>query len=140
MRKLFILAMSLLLILSITACAGTPPQNTRSVPEQSAQSEAVPTEAVAVYRRITPQEAMDKMTDYVIILDARTLGEFVRGHIPNAVLMSEVELLDKEQIILVYCQSGNRSRTAAQSLVNMGFLNVYDFGGINAWHGEVVIP
>lgn len=82
----------------------------------------------------------------IIILDVRTEEEFAEGHIPNAVLLPDTEvkqraeelLPDKEQTILVYCRSGRRSALAAQELADMGYTNVYDFGGILDWTGDVV--
>ena len=94
---------------------------------------------------ITPSQAIHMMTyQDVIILDVRTLDEFNTEHIPGAVLLPVDEIADtaagmipdKEQIILVYCRSGVRSAVAAHILVNLGYLNVYDFGGIINWTGE----
>ncbi|HQA07940.1 MAG TPA: rhodanese-like domain-containing protein [Syntrophomonadaceae bacterium] len=98
------------------------------------------------YIKITPQEAQEMMTRDAIILDVRTQTEFDEGHIPNAVLLPDTEikqraeevLPDKEQTILVYCRSGRRSALAAQELADMGYTNVYDFGGILDWTGDVV--
>jgi len=95
---------------------------------------------------ITAADAEEMMTDNVIILDVRNPDEFAEGHIPNAVLLPSDELwdnatsvlLDKDQVILVYCRSGVRSSVAAQELVLLGYTNVYDFGGISDWHGEIV--
>ena len=99
------------------------------------------------YSKITAQEAQEMMDqENVIILDVRTEAEFAEGHIPNAVLLPDTEikqraeevLPDKEQTILVYCRSGRRSALAAQELADMGYTNVYDFGGILDWTGDVV--
>lgn len=98
------------------------------------------------YIQITTEEAVSMMEtekDY-IILDVRTLEEFKEKHIPGAICVpnetignSEIPSLpDKEQMILVYCRSGNRSKQAAQKLADMGYTNVYEFGGINQWTGE----
>ena len=100
------------------------------------------------YDQITPQEAktiMDTESDY-IILDVRTAEEFVEGHIENAVLLdyedvkskAHVVLPDKEQLILVYCRSGRRSKIASEELVKLGYTNVKEFGGIIDWPYEVV--
>ena len=99
-------------------------------------------EAMMTYEQISPQEAkerMDKEAD-VIILDVRTQEEYDSGHIKNAVclpnedILSEPDILpDKDQQILVYCQSGNRSKQAAQKLADMGYENVLEFGGILDW-------
>ena len=101
----------------------------------------------AVYVNITAEEAkeiMDSSEGY-IILDVRTQEEYDQGHIPGAVLIpnmeiaarAEKELPDKDQLILVYCRSGNRSKKAAQILVELGYTNIKEFGGIIDWPYEV---
>ena len=88
---------------------------------------------------------MDTEKDYVII-DARTEEEFAEGHIENAILIpeyeianrAEKELPDKEQLILVYCRSGRRSKIASEELVKLGYTNVREFGGIIDWPYETV--
>lgn len=92
----------------------------------------------------TAKEIMDTKDDYVI-LDARTQAEYDEGHIPGAILIphdtvataAEDALPDKGQLILVYCRSGNRSKQASQALVDLGYTNVVEFGGINSWPYEV---
>ena len=87
---------------------------------------------------------MDIEEDY-IILDVRTQEEYDEKHIPGAVLVpnetigkGEIkELPDKDQMILVYCRSGNRSKQASGKLIQLGYTNVYEFGGINSWPGDV---
>ena len=82
----------------------------------------------------------------VIVLDVRSEAEFLNGHIEGSILLPvhEIEdyaesiLLDRNAVILVICQSGNRSRTASLALANLGFTNVYDIGGIMSWPGEIV--
>ncbi len=102
----------------------------------------------AEYEQISAQQAkeiMDSETGYVII-DARTQEEFDAGHIEGAILIpeyeiaqrAEKELPDKEQIILVYCRSGRRSKIASQALVDLGYTNVKEFGGIIDWPYEIV--
>ena len=99
------------------------------------------------YRQITPQEAkalMDSNTGW-ILLDVRTQAEYDSGHIPGAVLLpneiiGEAEipsLPDKDQMILIYCGSGNRSKQAAAKLAALGYDNLYEFGGIIAWPYEI---
>ena len=99
------------------------------------------------YRQITPAEAislMESETDS-IILDVRTQAEYDQGHIPGAICVpneaigsGEIpELPDKDQLILVYCRSGNRSKQAAQKLVDQGYTNIVEFGGILSWPGEI---
>lgn len=100
------------------------------------------------YEQISHEEAkrlMDTETDYVIV-DARTQEEFDQGHIEGAVLIpeyeiserAEKELPNKNQLILVYCRSGRRSKIAAEALVELGYTNVKEFGGIMDWPYEVV--
>ena len=92
----------------------------------------------------TAKEIMDTEDDYVI-LDARTQAEYDEGHIPGAILIphdtvataAEDALPDKDQLILVYCRSGNRSKQVSQALVDLGYTNVVEFGGINSWPYEV---
>ena len=107
---------------------------------------AAPQASALSYRQITAQEAMDMMTaekDYVI-LDVRTVQEYESGHIPGAICIPNEtigsadvpELPDK--LILVYCRSGNRSKQASGKLVQLGYTNIVEFGGINTWPGETV--
>ena len=102
----------------------------------------------ATYEQISGAEAkalMDSESGYVII-DARTQEEYDQGHIPGAILIPEYEiadradkeLLDKNQLILVYCRSGRRSKIAAEELVKLGYTNVKEFGGIIDWEYEIV--
>ncbi len=101
----------------------------------------------AVYVNITAEEAkqiMDTEEGY-IILDVRTQEEYDQGHIPGAILISHEEiaekaedvLTDKNQLILVYCRSGRRSKIAAEALVELGYTNIKEFGGIIDWPYEV---
>lgn len=100
----------------------------------------------AEYRKITPEEAREMMIEGNIILDVRTQAEYEQGHIQEAMLLPVDSILDgdleslpdKNQTILVYCRSGNRSATASEALVEAGYTNVYDFGGINDWPYDVV--
>lgn len=98
------------------------------------------------YVRISQEEAKNIMDedDDIVILDVRTPEEFAEGHIPGALLIpdydiekrAEAELTDKNQTVLVYCRSGNRSRGAAKKLISMGYTDVRDFGGIMSWPYE----
>ena len=127
MKKLILL---LLAVMFLTACGQT---------EETTQE--------AVYVNITAQEAkaiMDSESGY-IILDVRTQEEYDSAHIPNAILIpdyeitarAEAELTDKNQLILVYCRSGRRSKLAAEALVELGYTNIREFGGIIDWPYEV---
>lgn len=102
----------------------------------------------ATYEQISGAEAkalMDSESGYIII-DARTQEEYDEGHIPGAILIpeykiadrAEKELPDKDQLILVYCRSGRRSKIAAEELVKLGYTNVKEFGGIIDWEYEIV--
>ena len=95
------------------------------------------------YQRISPEEAkamMDSEVGY-IILDVRTEEEYAVGHIAGAILIPDYEitekaesiLRDKNQLILVYCRSGRRSKNAAEALVSLGYTNIKEFGGIIDW-------
>ena len=101
----------------------------------------------ALYVNITAEEAkqiMDSEESY-IILDVRTQEEYDQGHIPGAIVISHEEiaekakevLTDKDQLILVYCRSGRRSKIAAEALVELGYTNIKEFGGIIDWPYEV---
>ena len=102
----------------------------------------------STYRQINAEEAatmMEEESSY-IILDVRTTEEYSEKHIPGTInIPNETigtedipELPDKEQLILVYCRSGNRSKQASEKLVKLGYTNIVEFGGINDWTGEIV--
>ena len=101
------------------------------------------------FTRISQEEAkeMMEMDDGHVILDVRTEEEYASGHIPGAVCIPNEtiykdrpeQLPDLNQIILVYCRSGNRSKRSARMLYEMGYTNVYEFGGINTWDGGIEI-
>ena len=127
MKKLYFL---LLAVMLLTACGQTK-ENDRE----------------AAYMNITAEEAkqiMDGEEGYVI-LDVRTQEEYDQGHIPGAIVISHEEiaekaeevLTDKDQLILVYCRSGRRSKIAAEALVELGYTNIKEFGGIIDWPYEV---
>ena len=127
MKKLFFL---LLAVMLLTAC-GQDKENDQG----------------AVYVNITVEKAkqiMDSEEGY-IILDVRTQEEYDEGHIPGATQISHEEiaekaedvLTDKDQLILVYCRSGRRSKIAAEALVELGYTNIKEFGGIIDWPYEV---
>ena len=127
MKKLLFL---LLAVVLLTACAHTKENDQE-----------------AAYMNITAEEAkaiMDIEEGY-IILDVRTQVEYDQGHIPGAIVISHEEiaekaeevLTDKDQLILVYCRSGRRSKIAAEALVELGYTNIKEFGGIIDWPYEV---
>ena len=130
MKRFIALLLAAAGILCLTAC----------------QKEKANGEKEAVYMNINAQEAkkiMDTQENY-IILDVRTREEFDEKHIPGAVLIPDYEiadkaekiLTDKEQLILVYCRSGRRSKLAAEELVKLGYTNIREFGGIIDWPYE----
>ena len=98
------------------------------------------------YQQITQEKAKEMMdTQNVIILDVREQSEYDSGHIPGAVLLpvgtideatAAAAIPAKDSTVLVYCRSGNRSKTAASALAELGYTNLYEFGGINTWPYE----
>lgn len=98
------------------------------------------------YRQISQEEAKEMMdTEDVLILDVREQEEYDTGHIPNAVLLplgtidenSAADVIpEKDTTVLVYCRSGNRSKTASAELAELGYTNIYEFGGISTWPYE----
>ena len=100
------------------------------------------------YKQISQEEAAEMMTkdDGHVIVDVRRMDEYIEGHIPGAICIPNEnidqerpeKLPDLDQIILVYCRSGNRSKQASEKLAAMGYRNVYEFGGIITWTGETV--
>jgi len=102
----------------------------------------------STYTTISGKEAkkmMDENKD-IIILDVRTREEYQEGHIEGAILIPDDEitekaesmLTDKSETILVYCRSGRRSANASRELSDLGYINIYDFGGINDWEYDVI--
>ena len=97
------------------------------------------------YLQITQEKAKEMMdTQDVIILDVREQSEFDTGHIPGAICIPNEtisdavlqQLPDPDQLILIYCRSGNRSKQASRKLAELGYTNIVEFGGINSWPGE----
>ena len=105
------------------------------------------TAADGSYQQITQEEAKEMMdTQEVIILDVREQNEYDSGHIPGAVLLpvgtidetTAAEVIpEKDSTVLVYCRSGNRSKTASAALAELGYTGIYEFGGINTWPYEI---
>lgn len=102
----------------------------------------------AEYKQISQEEAKEMMdrADGHVIVDVRRQDEYDAGHIPGAILIpnesigcdSPEALPDYDQIILIYCRTGNRSKQASEKLAAMGYTNIYEFGGINTWTGGIV--
>ena len=98
------------------------------------------------YEQITQEAAKEMMdTQEVIVLDVREQSEYDSGHIPGAVLLpvgsideetAAAVIPEKDSTVLVYCRSGNRSKTASSTLAGLGYTNIYEFGGINTWPYE----
>ena len=101
---------------------------------------------INTYRQISMDEAVAMMAEETgyIILDVRRADEFAAGHIPGAINVANEsigtdeipELPDKNQLIMVYCRSGRRSKEASEKLVKLGYTNIVEFGGILDWKGE----
>lgn len=99
------------------------------------------------YQQITQEAAKDMMDQQdVIVLDVREQEEYDSGHIPGAVLLpvnaigedsAAAVIPEKDSVVLVYCRSGNRSKTASQALADLGYTQVYEFGGIRDWPYEI---
>ena len=127
------LALALILVLCLTGCNA-------GISKESA------TTVMTGYKQISQDEAKEMMTrdDGHIIVDVRRQDEYDEGHIPGAILIPNEsidkerpkELPDLDQIILVYCRSGRRSKEASEKLAKMGYTNIYEFGGIITWPGE----
>lgn len=98
------------------------------------------------YHQITQEEAKQMIdTQEVVLLDVREQSEYDSGHIPDAILLplgtidedtAAAVIPEKDSTVLVYCRSGNRSKTASSALANLGYTNIYEFGGINTWPYE----
>ena len=134
----------LLLTFLFTSCAGET-HNSSNIVNSETETEIDTSSTEQAYRQITMDEAvsiMEKESGYVI-LDVRRVDEFSEGHIPNAINVANEdigasdipELPNKEQLILVYCRSGRRSKEAAEKLARLGYTAVYEFGGIIDWQG-----
>ena len=139
MKKLSILLVTALLL---TGCGNT------AAGETTPSTQPETTEPREAYMNITAEEAkelMDTQENY-IILDVRRQDEYDEKHIPGAILIpneeirerAEAELTDKDQLILVYCRSGNRSKQASEVLEELGYTYIREFGGIIDWPYEVV--
>ena len=135
-----IIVMLVFPVLLLVGCGEQPLQESDDYIQETEMPETM-------YIRITPEEALEMMSEDVIILDVRTRAEFESEHIKNAILLphdeindrAESVLNDKTRTILVYCRAGSRSAAAARELIGIGYTSVYDFGRIGQWPGEIVI-
>lgn len=138
-KKFIKILFSIITITGIFALSGCAKEDTKVVAKEQAS-----------YQTITASEAKELMEtlDSYTIVDVRTLEEYNEGYIEGAILLPDYEvsakasevLKDPSANILVYCRSGRRSKLAAQALVDLGYTNVYDFGGIIDWPYETVTP
>ncbi len=150
MRKLLIITIALVMLL--TACSTpsqstTPSQSPSPTPSQSSTEEnnEVKTATVQTITGSEAHEIIESDEEYTLV-DVRTTEEYAEGHIEGAILipdtdiakLSESLLPDKDAKILIYCRSGKRSSGAAKVLAELGYTDVYDFGGIIDWKYEVV--
>ena len=129
-KKFAAWSLLLLLIVSLAGCGSREEENTAS------------------YQQITAEEAKSMMEEQpdAVILDVREQDEYDAGHIPGAVLLTvgtineetaASVIPEKDTVVLVYCRSGNRSKTASQALADLGYTQIYEFGGIKDWPYEV---
>ncbi|MCH4167534.1 MAG: rhodanese-like domain-containing protein [Megasphaera sp.] len=130
MKALILIVLTMAMAVLFMGCAGAATNDTADTMQGGA------------YHKITAQEAKQMMTDNpkVVILDVRTAGEYAEKHIPGARLVpnetignTPIEGLRTDDVILVYCRTGHRSKQASDKLVKMGYKNIYDFGGITTW-------
>ena len=134
--------------LLIGCAASETSESSSKSASDTADSSSAADNSPLIYQQISMSEAADYMANEsgYILLDVRTVEEFNDKHIPGAINIpnetigsDEIpKLPDKEQTILVYCRSGNRSKQAAQKLVEQGYSNIIEIGGINDWNGETV--
>ena len=145
--KMKIKKMTILTIAGLISVLGISCGKTGSEKQTMKMTKEVKEVRKAEYKKITSDEAKNIMlTEKPIVVDVRSLEEYNEGHIPNAISVpletieneAETKLKNKDDLILVYCRSGRRSREAALKLIEKGYTNVIDFGGIQDWNGEVV--
>ena len=143
---LFFIGQMLILFILLAGCGSSTPEEPKPAGLSDTSTSVTPEKPQAEYKKLTPKEAQDLMSDDVIVLDVRTQAEYNDGHIPHSVLLPDYEIKDgaeivvpnKRQTILVYCRSGARSERAAKTLIELGYTDVYDLGGIIHWTGEIV--
>lgn len=136
-KHLTVLLIIVILIFGLIAC-----QSTNDVKIEYEESVSQDIE----YKKITPSDAKERLDkeEGIILLDVRTKEEYAEKHIPNSLLIPvdeleeqvEEKISDKNTIIFVYCRSGRRSSIAAEKLIEMGYTDVFDLGGIIDWPYE----
>lgn len=144
MKRKTVLGLCLSIVLLLMGCSTGMPSAKQESEDTSEKNESKDAGENA-YHKITAEEAKDKMDEgNVTVVDVRTAEEYSDCRIPGAILIPNEsidteppqELPDKDAAVLLYCRSGNRSRQAADKLIDMGYTNVYDFGGIMDWPYE----
>jgi len=152
-RKLSLIFFAALLLPLVTACGkGFGTSDRTDKPDKDAVSptntSATVEDTIPVYHKLTASDAHDMMAESegYIILDVRSKSEYEESRIEDSMLIpadelarrAEAELPDKGQLIFVYCRSGARSERASRALVELGYTNIYDFGGIISWPYDTV--
>ena len=150
MRKRYIMPGLLILIMALTGCGPKTESDVTIIggadgPTSVFLASKINEDSYTQIDQETAKLMMD-LEDGHVIVDVRRQDEFDEGHIPGAICIPNEsitdsmpsELPDLEQVILIYCRSGRRSKEAAQKLFDIGYTNVYEFGGIIDWTGEVV--
>ena len=138
-KYIALILLCIMVVFMITAC--------NNAMDNVSEGDTLKQENKISYECISQEEAkklMENEENY-IILDVRTQEEYDSGHIPNAICIPNEMITtdqpeglpEKEQLILIYCRSGNRSKQAAEKLVNMGYTNIKEFGGIITWDGAI---
>ena len=150
MRKRYIMPGLLILIMALTGCGSKNESDVTIIGGADGPTSVFLATKIneESYTQIDQETAklMMELDDGHVVVDVRRQDEFDEGHIPGAICIPNEsitdsmpsELPDLEQVILIYCRSGRRSKEAAQKLFDMGYTNVYEFGGIIDWTGEVV--
>lgn len=148
MKKYFDLGVVVIMLMMVTACGNNQENGMGNNSLQNSENITDTQQIEATYECISQEEAHALMEDGndCIILDVRTWEEYNEKHILNAICIPNetigteppAELPDKDQLILVYCRSGNRSKQASEKLAAMGYTNIKEFGGINTWTGATV--
>lgn len=145
MKKQSLIIIAVLSMFLLSACSGAKPSSSQG--SSSAQNNVSSTQTAqkSAYKQITAEEAKKMMDEgNVTVVDVRTQAEYEEVHIPGAVLVpvesigaeAPEALPDKDAVLLVYCRSGNRSKTASAKLAELGYTNIYEFGGITNWPYE----